>query len=258
MLALTGVLVAPAVLWGWVFYHAHRYRKVHLALLTLLFIGGFASGMLALLLNHAVEKFTLFWPGAQQPRLDILGLSVAWHSMGFWMLVGANEELAKLVLLLLAVFPSRRLEDPFDGILYVAVIALGFATVENWFYLEQYGIPVIVTRSFITLPAHAFMSVPMGYCVALSRMRLDDAPAERFAYHRPLMIILMGWFLSMLLHGGYDLLLSLQLDGLAYALILGMVGISTWLGRKALRASKFAPRHLTKKAERTEATSSPV
>ena len=51
------------------------------------------------------------------------------------MMVGVNEELAKLVILLLLVYPSRHLEEAFDGILNVAFNALAFATIETWFYL---------------------------------------------------------------------------------------------------------------------------
>ena len=48
---------------------------------------------------------------------------------------------------------------------------------------------------------------------------------------------------SALLHGGYDLLLSMNLEYYAYGLVL-MMGLQTaWLGRAALKRSKLIPQH---------------
>ena len=67
MFSTAGLILAPAMLWGWVFYHSHRYKQTRLLLLLLLFAGGFLSGLLALVLNHSIEKYTAFWPGARFP-----------------------------------------------------------------------------------------------------------------------------------------------------------------------------------------------
>ena len=60
-----------------------------------LFVGGMVCGFLALFLNHAVEKFTLFWPYASIPQIEIFGKSIPLLGSGFWFLVGYNEELSK-------------------------------------------------------------------------------------------------------------------------------------------------------------------
>ena len=44
MFSTDGLILAPAMLWGWVFYHSHRYKQTRLLLLLLLFAGGFLSG----------------------------------------------------------------------------------------------------------------------------------------------------------------------------------------------------------------------
>ena len=161
MLSTAGLLIAPGLMWGWLFYRLHRYQRASLRRLAALFVGGMCCGLIALLLNHSVEKYTLFWPGAEE---TFLWMDRDWplYKAGFWMLVGFNEETAKLLVLLLLSFPTRHLREPFDGILHGAVVALGFATLENGFYLQQYGVGVVATRAVVTLPAHAFMSVPLG------------------------------------------------------------------------------------------------
>ena len=238
MLPIIGIVLIPGILWGWVFYHAQRYKKVFLPLLLVLFLGGMTCGMLALVLNHAIEKYTLFWPGATLPQFIVLDKSIPLLSSGFWFLVGINEEFAKLLVLLAVVFPSRHIEDPFDGILYAAVVSVGFASMENFYYLDQYGVAVVVTRTIITIPAHAFMSVPMGYFTAKSRLALDASKEKKHRYLLPMVIVFQGWFCSAFLHGLYDFFLSLKMEREAYLLIVIMGGISVWLGKFSLSVSR--------------------
>ena len=239
MLPILGIVLVPGILWGWVFYHAQRYKKVYLPLLLVLFIGGMACGFLALILNHAVEKYTLFWPDAAFPQIVLFGKSIPLLGSGFWFLVGFNEELSKLLVLLAVVYPSRHLEEPFDGILYAAVVSVGFATMENFYYLDQFGVAVVTTRTVITIPAHAFMSVPMGYFLAKSRIQLDKGKVKKNRYFLPMIIVLQGWLISAFLHGLYDFLLSIKMEREAYLQIILMGCICFFLGRFALRASKI-------------------
>ncbi|MBL4825396.1 MAG: PrsW family intramembrane metalloprotease [SAR324 cluster bacterium] len=238
MLPILGIVLVPGILWGWVFYHAQRYKKVYLPLLLVLFLGGMCSGLLALVLNHVVEKYTIFWPEALWPQIIVFGKFIPILSSGFWFLVGLNEEFAKLLVLLAVVYPSRHLEEPFDGILYAAVVSVGFATLENFYYLDQFGIAVVAARTIITIPAHAFMSVPMGYFVAKSRLLLESGNETKFRFYFPMMTIIQGWIISAFLHGLYDFFLSLKMEREAYLQIFVMGGISFWLGRNALRVSK--------------------
>ena len=238
MLPILGIVLVPGILWGWVFYHAQRYKKVYLPLLLVLFLGGMCSGLLALVLNHVVEKYTIFWPEALWPQIIVFGKFIPILSSGFWFLVGLNEEFAKILVLLAVVYPSRHLEEPFDGILYAAVVSVGFATLENFYYLDQFGIAVVAARTIITIPAHAFMSVPMGYFVAKSRLLLESGNETKFRFYFPMMTIIQGWIISAFLHGLYDFFLSLKMEREAYLQIFVMGGISFWLGRNALRVSK--------------------
>ena len=239
MLPILGIVLVPGIFWGWAFYHAQRYKKVYLSLLLILFVGGMTCGFLALVLNHAVEKFTLFWPDAFIPQIELFGKSIPLLSSGFWFLVGFNEEFSKLLVLLAVVYPSRHLEEPFDGILYAVVVSTGFATMENFFYLDQYGVAVVTTRSVITVPAHAFMSVPMGYFVAKSRMQLDKLKVKKNGYYLPMITVLQGWLISAFLHGFYDFLLSIKMEKEAYLQIIFMGVISLFLGRSALKLNKI-------------------
>ena len=239
MLPIVGIVLVPGILWGWVFYRAQRYKKIYLPLLLLLFIGGMGSGLLALVLNHAVEKYTLFWSDALWSQIIVFGKYIPVFSSGFWFFVGFNEEFAKLLVLLVVVYPSRHLEESFDGILFAVVVSVGFATLENFYYLDQYGIAVVALRTVVTIPAHAFISVPMGYYVAKSRLLLEVSNGKKFSFYLPMMTIIQGWFISAFLHGLYDFFLSLKMENTAYLQILLMGGISFWLSRFALHANRW-------------------
>ena len=239
MLPILGIVLVPGILWGWLFYHSQRYKKVYLPLMLVLFVGGMASGFLALVLNHAIEKYTLFWPYASIPQIEFFGKSIPVLGSVFWFLVGFNEEFSKLIILLAVVYPSRHLEEPFDGILYAALVSVGFATMENFFYLDQFGVAVVTIRTVITIPAHAFMSVPMGYFVARSRLHLDKGKVMKNRKYLPMITVLQGWLISAFLHGIYDFLLSIKMEREAFLQIILMGVISFMLGRSALKVSKI-------------------
>ena len=110
---------------------------------------------------------------------------------------------------------------------------------ENFFYLDQFGVAVVTTRSVITVPAHAFMSVPMGYFVAKSRMQLDQGKIIKNRNYLPMITVLKGWIISAFMHGLYDFLLSMKMERVAYLQIILMGVISYYLGRSTLKLSKI-------------------
>ena len=231
-LPITAMVVAPGLAWIWALLHWNRNQRPQFRLLLRLFLGGNLCGLLALLLNHLVEKYTRFWPGAPAD-FGILGWDWSLSRSGFWLLIGANEEFAKLVVLLLLSYVFGRLRNPAEGMVQAGAVALGFATIENAFYLDQYGPAVLITRTIITLPAHAFMSMPMGYLLGKSALRLyreDGAVPDQY---REMWSVLGAWLVAFLLHGTYDLWLSLNHEVLAYAQIGGMALLSLWLLRRS-------------------------
>ncbi|MCZ6730016.1 MAG: PrsW family glutamic-type intramembrane protease, partial [SAR324 cluster bacterium] len=110
--------------------------------------------------------------------------------------------------------------------------ALGFAAVENIFYLERYGTITLLTRSILTVPAHAFFSAPMGVMMAYSR----HAPTLGGKY----LWLVGGLAVSSGFHGLYDVWLSLELEWMnwvAYAQVV-LMGVLTW---KLMRLKPLRP-----------------
>lgn len=122
-------------------------------------------------------------------------------SPGFWLLlvlsyivVGLSEELTKFLALMFYAYPRKEFNEPLDGIVYAVMIAMGFATLENILYADQYGYHTTFIRAFTAVPAHGVFAVIMGYYVGLAKF---DKP-KRFS------LIAMGLLIPVLIHGTYD------------------------------------------------------
>jgi RsiW-degrading membrane proteinase PrsW (M82 family) len=196
------IALAPAIGLVWLLYALHASRPENRLLVAALFVLGGASALLALTLNHTVEKYTELWSGA--PLLQ--------HRILFWVIgIGFNEELVKLLVLLAVLYPRRGFVTSYQGILGAATVALGFAAVENLFYVERYGTPTLLIRSVLTVPAHACFSIPMGVCLFLSRRA--EGVAAKYLW------LVLGLATAMAFHGVYNVWLSLDdawLNRLAY------------------------------------------
>jgi RsiW-degrading membrane proteinase PrsW (M82 family) len=87
------------------------------------------------------------------------------NAIGAFFVIAPIEEMAKLFGLL-AVYPfiRRHLNEPIDGIIYIACVALGFSLVENFFYIvNSNGLwTVVTTRLLLSTPMHISFSVLMG------------------------------------------------------------------------------------------------
>lgn len=88
------------------------------------------------------------------------------------------EELAKLFMLWLLLRKNPFFDEHFDGIVYAVCIGLGFAALENVFYLfggmEDWSwISTGIMRAFISVPAHYFFAILMGYYYSIYHFGID-------------------------------------------------------------------------------------
>ena len=199
---LIAIALAPAIALVWFFYARNVYTPQGKWVIAVLFVAGGAITMLALVMNHSVEKYTELWAGAPHTNLRIT----------FWLLgVGLNEEFSKMLVLLLVLYPRRDFTTSYQGLMGAATVALGFAAIENIFYLERYGTVTLLTRSVLTVPAHAFFTVPMGVLMAYSKRA--STPLGKYLW------LMAGLGVSASFHGLYDIWLSFGsswINALAY------------------------------------------
>lgn len=111
------------------------------------------------------------------------------------------EELFKWLILILVIYHYVEFDDPYDGVLYGVTVSLGFATVENIFYLMSYGIDTAFFRALLPVSSHALFGVVMGYY--LGRAKFNTKNQQRF-------LLSCALFIPMLLHISYNAILALQ------------------------------------------------
>lgn len=115
---------------------------------------------------------------------------------------GLVEETAKFLMFYLLIWRYPAFDEPYDGILYMAYVGLGFAFVENLEYLVIYSEQLAETafgRALFATPGHFLFGVVMGYF--LGRARFARSASFRQVF------MLAGWLAAVLLHGTYDFLL---------------------------------------------------
>lgn len=119
--------------------------------------------------------------------------------IGAFFSVALVEELCKFGVLRLYSFNLRSFDEPLDGIVYSVLISMGFATVENVFYIHQQGYSVAFMRMFTSVPAHATFAIIMGY----------NTGKAKFEHARRNYLFLKGIVGATLAHGTYDAFLLL-------------------------------------------------
>jgi protease PrsW len=111
--------------------------------------------------------------------------------------VGIIEESLKFLPLAIFLYPKRYFNEHTDGIIYFAIVGLGFGLPENILYTLQYGANAGLGRLILTPFFHAAITSMVGYF--LIRAKLS---------HKNPLTIWPYFLLAILLHGLYDFGLS--------------------------------------------------
>ena len=136
----------------------------------------------------------------------------------------AVEEGLKFLVLYLVVYRLREFNEPMDAIVYGVCASLGFATLENIFYIfySDFGIEPIylsILRGFTTIPAHAIFGVMMGYFFM------------RYAFIHKSKSLFLSFLIPYLLHGFYNYFIGINYFGISLALVIvsWFIGINLFL-----------------------------
>lgn len=182
MLFVSALAFAPGIFWLWYFYH-RDIKPEPLPLISKCFVWGMFATVPALCAERLVH--------ISRPADFIVVAPVV-------------EECMKLLVVYLTVYKSPQFDEPMGGVVFAAAAALGFASLENVFYLyrayaKSVGQLHLVTilRAFFTVPGHALFSIMWGY--ALGRAKFSE---ER----KGEILILKGLALAIGFHALFNLL----------------------------------------------------
>ena len=128
------------------------------------------------------------------------------------------EEGLKLSILYFFVYKMKDFNEPIDGIVYGVTASLGFATLENFYYVylladyfETSSMSLAILRSFSAVPAHAVFGVFMGYFFM------------KYTFIKKRDNLLFAFVVPFVLHGCYNLFASSN-----FIVSLGLVLVS-WI-----------------------------
>ena len=134
------------------------------------------------------------------------------------------EEGVKYFFLKKYLFNKPDFNEPMDGIVYAVMISLGFATVENIFYVFNHPgqeIQVAVMRMFTAIPLHAVCGIILGYFVGLAKFSSNKK-----------ILLYKGLFLATLVHALYNYFIFLG-QGLILSIIALVVAV--YYSKKAIK-----------------------
>ncbi|MGM0596261.1 MAG: PrsW family intramembrane metalloprotease [Myxococcota bacterium] len=94
-------------------------------------------------------------------------LQRAFYEAFFWAAI--PEELFKLLTVYWIAYNRKEFDEPFDGIIYAAAASLGFAVLENFFYVKAGGIQLALIRAVSAIPLHLFCGLIMGYYIGRAK-----------------------------------------------------------------------------------------
>ena len=153
------VLVAftPGLFWLWFFLRQDVYRPEPRRLIALTF----ALGCLSTIPAGAINTTFL---GDLDPEqiTDIAGFAAA-----MLLVIGPVEEFCKFAVVRLKPYRSLYFDEPMDGLVYAAAASLGFASLENLFYVFQFGPEVMIVRAPLSTVAHLVFGSIWGYALGV-------------------------------------------------------------------------------------------
>lgn len=216
-LLLIAISIAPALAFLVLVLRMDRREPEPAALVARVVGLGAAAGVVAALVEAALDGFSLFHAAG-----------LAGPAAESFLLIAPVEELAKVGVVLLFVWNNPNFNEENDGVVYVGASAIGFAVLENIAYVVSHGIGTGILRAFTSVPLHVFTAVIMGLSVGKARFAAAGPVRTR--------LLAAGFLCAWAAHGTYDTL-ALSRGALA-ALILPLLAGLAAFGIMSLRRGR--------------------
>lgn len=173
----------PAIFWVWFWLREDSYKPEPYFLIAITFIAGMAVVPLALPLQRlAIDLY---------PNTNV---------MLIWVVI---EELLKYAVALAIVFWNRDVDEPIDMVIYLIVIALGFAALENALFVFN---PLMIgdyLNSALT-GGFRFLGATLLHVLASGTIGMFLA----FTYYKPRVVQMLagtfGLFVAIVLHALFN------------------------------------------------------
>tara|TARA_B100000575_G_scaffold293725_1_gene306070 strand:- start:1999 stop:2685 length:687 start_codon:yes stop_codon:yes gene_type:complete len=156
-MSLLLVTILPSILIIFFFVNSDKFKEPKNEIIKV-FIFGILITIPAYILNTFLGDF---WQNNTKVSVDLISS---------FLTAAPVEEGLKLCVLYYFVYKMKDFNEPLDGIVYGVTVSLGFATLENIYYVylladhfQTTSMALAVVRSFSAVPAHAVFGIFMGY-----------------------------------------------------------------------------------------------
>ena len=211
---LLTLAIGPALFWLLFFYRKDKYEPEPLPWIIKIFLLG-----TLIVIPIAIGE-------------SIAGIVVS-EFVVFVIVAPIIEECGKFFIVKRYVYLTHEFDEPVDGIIYAIAAALGFASLENIFYV--FSIPltelatlstVVFLRAILSVPGHALFSSMWGHSLGIVKFENPRNPSK---------IIIIGLAGAIVFHALFNYFL---LDSLGFAiLLLIVIPFSWWLIQRNIRVS---------------------
>ena len=181
--ALLALALAPGVAIAIYIYLKDKHEREPVHLLLISFFYGTLSTVITFGLSYPLNIFFLTEEN-----------NVVDQFFNAFLKVALIEEGSKFLFVRFVVYYNKNFNEPFDGIVYAVMVGMGFATIENIFYVFEQGFLTGILRIFTAVPAHATFAVIMGYFIGRAK----------FIHRNNFFMSVVALASATIIHGLYD------------------------------------------------------
>ena len=166
MLILLFISVIPVILLGIYIYKKDSVKEPK-SLLLGLFSSGFLAAFLVLIINVLTALVIPdFYLSDNYSKFSFLELFFL-----IFIEIALVEEFAKWLMIRFIGYNHKDFDQFYDIIVYSTFVALGFAAIENVFYVIQGGVALGIYRAIFSVPGHVAFGVFMGYYLGIAKQQ---------------------------------------------------------------------------------------
>lgn len=216
------IALIPGFFWLW-FYSRKDKNPEPRKLIIKVFLWGMAITIPAIAFEFAAEFFI---PFTQSSNFIIIIVSSLF-------IVAPIEEYLKYYVIKKVAYNSPAFDEPIDGIIYGVVAGLGFATLENILVIMAEGQNAIILRFATATLMHAITAGLIGYYLSLIKFTKRTKKEKRN-------LIIQGLLIAILIHGLYNIIVSLQTVIALATLVVFLIVIFLMLSSKIKELKKIS------------------
>ena len=218
------IAILPVFLLLAYIYNCDKYEKEPASMLIKAFLCGFFGVSFFAVLGEVIGSAVM---------LPLLGEAND-EAFSTVCLAPLCEEGSKFLFLYYLIWNNKEFNEHFDGIVYAVYVSLGFACLENIFYVLENGFGTVIMLCIYSVPGHFLFAVSMGYFFALAKF----TPEKETRYLT--ISLLSAMFLHFCYNGsivlGSNCGVSEEIGGLLALLFVTIVSIFMWvLGVRKIR-----------------------